>query len=402
MLPSSTTFAVATITWARSINEGDRIAPSLTVLGRLGLPFAVADRGTGAAFTEALRRLPAAYLAAPRQELASQVQATFELAAGFGTPCILYVEADKEDFIANRLSSFLRRAAVDAEIGTVLASRSAAAFDTCPLMQRYARAYALWWHRRCAGRLLLRPVRHASRPAAAHRRDDPGAWLGLAHVHVCRCPSTGRSRHARDRRPLLSERSTCGRRHGAGAPIAAAERQPDGTPTSTWATWRSCPNVFGHHLRIAADAFIPIDSELIPTGDIFNVVATPFDFRQGTALGARLRTKDEQLRLASGLDHTCVLPPVSGRFAPVAERYEPLCGRRLGIATPESGLHVYPGQLLAGGGHSASGQALDPHAAVCLETQHCPDSANRLQFPSVVIRSRQHYESLTMWRFTAN
>ena len=139
MLPlPSAILAVATITWARSVSEGRRIARALTSLGRIGLPMAVADRGTDADFTEALRRLPATHLAAPREGLIGQLQASFELAATFQTPFILYVEADKDDFIANRLTAFLDRAPLDAEAGSVLASRSSAAFETYPAMQRYA------------------------------------------------------------------------------------------------------------------------------------------------------------------------------------------------------------------------------------------------------------------------
>ena len=164
----------------------------------------------------------------------------------------------------------------------------------------------------------------------------------------------------------------------------------------------ACPTVLGHQLRIAADAYIPIDSGLIPIGDPSTVEATPFDFREGAALGARLLADEEQLKRASGLDHTFVLSPVTSRFSPIAELYEPSSGRRLEIATTEPGVHVYAGQLLNGDGVSASGRVLAPHAGVCLETQHFPDSPNRPQFPSVVLRPGQQYESTTMWRFTAD
>jgi hypothetical protein len=130
--------AVATITWARSPGEERRLGRSLGLLADSGLPVAVADRGTSAVFAERLRRLPGfSVTVPPAQGLVAQVQASFGLAATFGTPFILYVEPDKGLFFERRMSEFLRLAAGQSDVGIVLASRSAESFQTYPPMQRY-------------------------------------------------------------------------------------------------------------------------------------------------------------------------------------------------------------------------------------------------------------------------
>ena len=129
--------AVATITWVRSAAEGKALARSLARLADAGLPIAVADRGTASDFPKSLRKLGVRLTVASDQGLVPQVQASVELAATFGTPFILYVEPDKEDFFTSRLGAFIERMPNDDDLGVVLASRSAAAYQTFPPMQRY-------------------------------------------------------------------------------------------------------------------------------------------------------------------------------------------------------------------------------------------------------------------------
>jgi hypothetical protein len=129
---------VATITWARCGAEEEALLRSLAQLAHVGLPVAVADRGTSASFSEAIGRLPGFRVTVPPMPgLVAQVQAGFELAATFGTPFILYVEPDKEEFFAARLLEFIRHAPCQEDVGVVLACRSRAALATFPPMQRY-------------------------------------------------------------------------------------------------------------------------------------------------------------------------------------------------------------------------------------------------------------------------
>jgi aldose 1-epimerase len=161
-------------------------------------------------------------------------------------------------------------------------------------------------------------------------------------------------------------------------------------------------DVLDHRLTIVADAYLPVDDTLIPTGEVSPVAGTPFDFRGGAAIGPRLRHEHPQLERGSGFDHTFVLAPHRNASTAIATLHEPLTGRRLEIATTEPGVHFYGGQLLDRGGHTDSGRRLERHAGLCLETHHFPDSPNQPAFPPVTIRPGQTYTSMTTWRFSTD
>ena len=134
----STGVAVATMTWARTADEELLLRRCITRLASRGLPVAVADAGTNAPFLDFLHGVPGVCVTVPSTRgLVPQVQASFELAATFGTPCTLYLEPDKELFVEQFMSTFIGRAVAKAGGGVVLAARSAAAFATFPAMQRY-------------------------------------------------------------------------------------------------------------------------------------------------------------------------------------------------------------------------------------------------------------------------
>jgi hypothetical protein len=135
--------AVATITWPRTTEEEELLARSLTRLAEAGLPVAVADRGTSAAFSQRLKPLPGFRVTTPAKPgLVPQVQSCIALAATFRTPFILYVESDKELFFENRLRDFIRQAADHNDVGVVLASRSDKSFQTFPEVQRHTEGIA--------------------------------------------------------------------------------------------------------------------------------------------------------------------------------------------------------------------------------------------------------------------
>lgn len=158
-------------------------------------------------------------------------------------------------------------------------------------------------------------------------------------------------------------------------------------------------DVFGHVVEISADAFTPTDATQIPTGVVAPVAGTPFDFRQATPLGARIREAVPQLALAKGYDHNFVLRGGRTALRPVATCLDPGSGRRMEISTTEPGLQLYTGNNLDGTLAGPSRRLYRSGDAVCFETQGFPDAPNRPDFPSAVLRPGSCFESTTRYRF---
>lgn len=159
-------------------------------------------------------------------------------------------------------------------------------------------------------------------------------------------------------------------------------------------------DILGHQLKINASRLTPVDKALIPTGDLMAVASTPFDFRQTTAIGQRINSDDEQLRLGRGYDHNWALDSGGGKLAEAAELYDPGSGRVLQVFTTEPGIQFYSGNFLDGTITGKEGKVYGHRSGLCLETQHFPDSPNHPNFPSTVLRTRQCYHSITLLRFS--
>jgi aldose 1-epimerase len=159
-------------------------------------------------------------------------------------------------------------------------------------------------------------------------------------------------------------------------------------------------DVLAHEMTVHADAFTPVNATLIPTGAIAPVMGTPFDLRTPASVEQRLKVDHEQLRLGNGFDHNFVLAGPGGTLRAAAVLRDPASGRRLDVYTTEPGVQVYTGQSLDGRVTGAYGRRFTPHAGMCLETQHFPDSPNHPQFPSTVLRPGQRWTSATRWRFS--
>ncbi|KEF35190.1 MULTISPECIES: aldose epimerase family protein [Deinococcus] len=155
-------------------------------------------------------------------------------------------------------------------------------------------------------------------------------------------------------------------------------------------------DILAHELTLAADEFTPVGETLLPTGERRAVAGTPFDFREAHPIGARIDTPDEQLRFAGGYDHNFILRDGS---APAALLSDPGSGRWLAVFTDQPGLQVYSGNFLDGSLVGKGGQRYGHRWAVCLETQHFPDSPNQPAFPSTVLRPGEHFRSRTVYRF---
>jgi len=159
--------------------------------------------------------------------------------------------------------------------------------------------------------------------------------------------------------------------------------------------------VLGQVVTIDADRYVPVDSTFIPTGDLASVNGTPFDFRKPTAIGARIDQPDPQLTNGHGYDHTFVLNHPQGGAALVhaAHVVDPTSGRTLDVATTEPGVQFYTGNFLDGKVVGKNGHAYPRRGGFCLETHHFPDSPNKPQFPSTILRPGETFHSRTVFTF---
>jgi aldose 1-epimerase len=160
-------------------------------------------------------------------------------------------------------------------------------------------------------------------------------------------------------------------------------------------------DVLRHVLKIDASRMTPVDANLIPTGELRPVEGTPFDFRTPHAIGERIDADDAQLRLGHGYDHNFVLDHAPGQLAEAAEVYEPTTGRILRVTTTEPGVQFYTGNFLDGSITGKNGRVYKRRYALCLETQHFPDSPNHPSFPSTELKPGEAFHSVTVYEFSA-
>ena len=160
-------------------------------------------------------------------------------------------------------------------------------------------------------------------------------------------------------------------------------------------------DILKHNLILNADRFTPVDSTLIPAGELRAVAGTPFDFTKPTAIGARIDTNNEQLAIAHGYDHNFVLSRKGSGLELAGRVHEPQTGRALEVYTTEPGVQFYTGNFLDGTITGKHGHAYNKHAGLCLETQHFPDSPNHSNFPWTILKPEQTYNSRTVYKFSA-
>jgi len=157
--------------------------------------------------------------------------------------------------------------------------------------------------------------------------------------------------------------------------------------------------ILEHELQINADNFTPVDSSLIPTGEIRPVAGTPFDFRESKPIGKDINVPDEQMQFGRGYDHNWVLNGYPGQVRPVASLYEPQSGRLMEVLTDQPGIQFYSGNFLDSTLIGKGGVHYNYRTALCLETQAFPDSPNKPNFPSVVLSPGETYRHTTIYRF---
>jgi aldose 1-epimerase len=151
-----------------------------------------------------------------------------------------------------------------------------------------------------------------------------------------------------------------------------------------------------HVLELPASRFVAVDAELIPT-ELTPVEGTPLDFRTPRRIGDRIREPHPQLRHARGYDHAWVVD--GDGFRRAARVHDPGSGRVLEVLTDQPGVQFYSGNFLDAAVAGRGGRAMRQGDALCLETQRLPDSPNRPDFPSTVLRPGERYETRTLFRF---
>src|SRR4051812_16710815 len=163
-------------------------------------------------------------------------------------------------------------------------------------------------------------------------------------------------------------------------------------------------DVFDQVLWLKAHNYTPVDSTLIPTGEIAPVAGTPFDFTKPTPIGLRIREADPQIVIAQGYDHNFVIdrPAGDNSLILIAKAFDPGSGRVLKTYTTEPGVQLYTGNFLDGTLVGPSHHTYRQGDAFTLETQHYPDSPNQPAFPSTVLRPSQTFTSTTVYAFSAD
>jgi aldose 1-epimerase len=160
-------------------------------------------------------------------------------------------------------------------------------------------------------------------------------------------------------------------------------------------------DALSHTLRVDGDAYLPVSGQGIPDGPALPVRGTAFDLTRARVLRAAVSSPDRQVRAVGGFDHNWVLrdAPEPGAVRTAAVLHDPESGRTLELRTSEPGLQVYTANGLDGSLTGPDGHRYGPHGAVCLEPQHFPDSPNRPDFPSTVLRPDEVLRSRMELRF---
>ena len=159
-------------------------------------------------------------------------------------------------------------------------------------------------------------------------------------------------------------------------------------------------DILNHLVTIPADRYTPVDSTLIPTGELAPVAGTPLDFHKATAIGARIDSDMDQMKLGMGYDHNFVLNGEMGEMQLAATVMEPTTGRVLTVETTQPGVQFYSGNFLDGTLHGKHGHVYSRRSGFCLETQHFPDSPNHPKFPTSELKPGETYHYTTVFKFS--
>ena len=160
-------------------------------------------------------------------------------------------------------------------------------------------------------------------------------------------------------------------------------------------------DILNHEIKINADAFLPVDETLIPTGEIRSVEGSPFDFRNLKLIGRDIDSNDNQIKFGKGYDHCWVINNQDAGLRHVASLYHSQTGRIMEIESDQPGIQFYSGNFLDGTLESKGEGYYNYRTGLCLETQQYPDSPNQKNFPSVVLNPNEKYLTKTIFKFSS-
>ena len=157
-------------------------------------------------------------------------------------------------------------------------------------------------------------------------------------------------------------------------------------------------SILNHLLYINSDSYTPVGMDMIPDGRIEKVKDSPFDFRKATKIGERINFDDDQLKYGNGYDHNFVLNSKSVDELS-AKLFDPVSGRFIEVYTNEPGLQLYSGNFLNEKTMGKKKVNYKRRSALCLETQHFPNSPNQNDFPSTILEPNEKYYSICIYKF---
>jgi aldose 1-epimerase len=160
-------------------------------------------------------------------------------------------------------------------------------------------------------------------------------------------------------------------------------------------------DILDHELMLNCDTYSPVVPGLIPTGEAAPVEGTPMDFRKPEKIGLRINEENEQLKLGLGYDHNWIINDTDGGLKLAGTVYEPVSGRFMEIYTTEPSIQFYSGNFMDGSHAGHAGRVYKYREAMCLETQHYPDSPNHENFPTTTLNPGEVYTSQTVYKFSA-
>lgn len=161
-------------------------------------------------------------------------------------------------------------------------------------------------------------------------------------------------------------------------------------------------NINDHHLLIRSNKYLPLDENMIPTGEKQNVDNSPFDFRSMRSIGSTINKKNIQLKTAGGYDHCYVIDKPELNERSIARLYHPGTGREFRLQSNSPGLQLYTSNFLDSRIKGKNDIPFRKLQAVCLEPQQFPNAPNETSFPSTIVSPDEVYQHKIIYKFNQN
>ncbi|MBR1927888.1 MAG: galactose mutarotase [Bacteroidales bacterium] len=160
-------------------------------------------------------------------------------------------------------------------------------------------------------------------------------------------------------------------------------------------------DILGHELKLNASVYLPTDETLIPVGEPDPVAGTPMDFQEFKRIGAEINEDFPALKYGKGYDNCWMINGYEpGQLQSAAKLYSPQSGRMLEVLTTQPAVQVYTGNWLAGCPVGKCGRSYFDYEGVAIECQHCPDSPNKPEYPTTILRPEDNFTEAIIWQFS--